>query len=202
MVRGSGILRTFFPGAIWNKRDEQKTLYLTFDDGPTPDVTEFVLNELKRYHAKSSFFCIGKNVEEHPHIYHRIIEEGHTVGNHTYDHANGWSVDNKSYFKNIDKCSTIIDSELFRPPYGKITPVQAAHIRQKMGMKVVLWDLLSKDYSDKQSPQKCFDNVASVARAGDIIVFHDSLKAWPRLKLFLPQLLNYYSLKGFSFSRL
>ncbi len=173
----------------WNIPTKGKEIYLTFDDGPHPTITPFVLDQLRAYNAKATFFCIGKNVEQHPKVYRRIIDEGHKVGNHTYDHLNGWKTTDKDYFENISKASKIIDSHLFRPPYGRITKFQAKHLSGLF--KIVMWDVLSADFDITISKEKCLANVLSNIQPGSIIVFHDSEKAFPRLEYVLPNVLQF-----------
>lgn len=178
-----------------------KVIYLTFDDGPTPQITDWILGLLNQYKAKASFFCVGKNVEEHPNIYQNIISEGHTIGNHTYDHLKGWKSKASDYVKSVEKASTLIDSKLFRPPYGQITPRQS-NLLVKMGYRVVMWNILSRDWDQDLDEQKCADNVINNTSEGDIIVFHDSIKAESNMRYALPKVLDYFSERGYSFKRI
>ena len=176
----------------------EKKIYLTFDDGPHPAATTFVLNELKKYNAKATFFCIGKNVAEQQELYKKILNDGHRVGNHTQNHLNGWKVSDEEYFKNINEAAKHIDSDLFRPPYGRVSQFQiAALIKQKM--KIIMWDVLSGDFDKKINAATCTSNVVKNAINGSIIVFHDSEKAFEKLKVSLPETLNYFSRFGYSF---
>ena len=196
-----------YPSLIWEKPTKEKILYLTFDDGPHATATPFVLDELKKYNAKATFFCIGKNVAEHPGIYRRIIEEGHRAGNHTYNHLNGWKTKDEIYFQNVFEAAKYIDSDLFRPPYGRVTKFQAAVLQQsgkvpaigKQAFKIIMWSLLSGDFDTKLSPAGCLQNIILHAKPGYIIVFHDSTKAWERMSYALPQVLEYFSNKGYRF---
>ena len=190
-------VKSIFKDLVWSINTDKKVIYLTFDDGPTPVVTNWVLNLLKQYNAKATFFCLGKNVANEPELYHRIIEEGHVVGNHTYNHFNGWKTKNKAYFSNIDKAQKVIQSPFFRPPYGKITNSQIAHL--KPNFKLIMWDILSGDFDLSISPEKCAENVLKNAKKGSIVVFHDSIKAENNLKVALPKTLEYFSKLGFSF---
>lgn len=164
-------------------------VYLTFDDGPHPDITPFVLDLLKEYDAKATFFCIGNNVLKYPFIYKRIIDEGHSVGNHTYQHLNGWKTSDKDYLEDIIHAQKYIDSKLFRPPYGRITRFQTQAI--KAIFKIIMWDILSGDFDQKISGEECLANVLTNITAGSIVVFHDSEKAFGRLSYALPKTLQF-----------
>jgi peptidoglycan/xylan/chitin deacetylase (PgdA/CDA1 family) len=192
-----------FTGSIWEMPKTKKSLYLTFDDGPHPLVTPFVLDELDKYNAKATFFCIGKNVVQHPDIFKRIQEEGHTVGNHTYNHLDGWKTPNAKYLQNILEARNYIDSPLFRPPYGRITRKQRKLIVQlNEPFKVVMWSVLSGDFDVNITPEQCCKNVLKNADSGSLIVFHDSEKAFERLKYTLPEVLKYFSEKGYQFEKI
>ncbi len=191
-----------YPSLTWRVRTKQKELYLTFDDGPHEEATPFVLDCLKAYVAKATFFCLGKNVQSYPEIFHRIIDEGHSIGNHTHNHVNGWKTSTETYIEDVCEARKHIDSKLFRPPYGRITRFQSKVLIEKMNMKVVMWDVLSGDFDLALSPEGCLKNVARNAIAGSIVVFHDSSKAWPKLKHALPGVLQKFSNDGFAFKRL
>ncbi len=191
-------IQRLYPERIWAFSREEKSIYLTFDDGPIPEVTPWVLDELKKYNAKATFFCIGENVQKHPEIFQRILSEGHSVGNHTFNHLNGWKTATSEYIENVDKAEAqmgnnskfkIQDSRLFRPPYGKITSKQAK-ILQRKGFKIVMWDIISYDYDANTSPEKCLQNVLKNIKPGSIVVFHDSLKAEKNLRYVLPKVLE------------
>lgn len=204
-IRPPFLLKTMFHSLVWQKPSSTKELYLTFDDGPHPEATPFVLDKLKQYGAKASFFCLGKNVDAFRDLFERIVDEGHTTGNHTYSHLNGWSTSDKKYFADIEKAAQQIDSNFFRPPYGRITPFQIKFLREKkrhLPSNIIMWSLLSGDFDTAISPEKCFENVLLHARSGDIIVFHDSSKAWDRMSYALPKVLEHFSGEGFSFRRL
>ena len=184
---------------------EEKVLYLSFDDGPHPVATNFVLDELKRYHGKASFFCIGKNVLAHPGTYHRILEEGHRTGNHTQHHLNGWKTSDTEYLNDIAIASQSISSNLFRPPYGRLKNSQAKKVKTAMNdntASIVMWDVLSGDFDPTITNEKCLGNVTGNAEPGSIIVFHDSEKAFSRLQYVLPRVLQYFSEKGYLFEKL
>ena len=204
-VKTPGWLKRIYDSYIWSIPINDKILYLTFDDGPHPEATPFVLKELKKHNALATFFCIGKNVVSYPGIYKQIINEGHSVGNHTYNHLNGWKTGNDDYLKDIALASHEIDSELFRPPYGRITSFQAKNLRSAMKgkePKVIMWDVLSGDFDIDCTPQQCLANVLLATVSGSIIIFHDSEKAFPKLAYTLPRILNYFSEKGYLFKSL
>lgn len=198
-------LKRIFPKRIWHINTVEKNIYLTFDDGPHPIATPFVLDILKEHHAKATFFCIGKNVIEFPEIYKRIIDEGHSVGNHTQHHLNGWKTDTETYLADIAEAGKYIDSNLFRPPYGRMRSNQAKQIPKFLGnkqSKIVMWDVLSGDFDKSISKENCLKNVINKAKAGSIIVFHDSEKAFSNLQYALPQVLREFSSQKFVFKPL
>ena len=192
-----------FSGSIWEMPVTQKIIYLTFDDGPHPIVTPFVLDELDKYNAKATFFCIGNNVLEHPGIYKRILYQGHAVGNHTHNHLDGWKTENAKYLQNILEARKNIDSHLFRPPYGRITRNQRKLLmHQDEPFKVIMWNVLSGDFDVNITPEKCLENVLQNTKSGSVIVFHDSEKAYERLKFALPAVLKHFSDKGYQFEKI
>lgn len=205
------IIKWIYPNRIWDGVAGEKNLYLTFDDGPIPHVTPWVLEQLKTSNAKATFFCIGENVQKNPKIYQSIIAEGHTVGNHTFNHLDGWRTPVEEYLKNTEKAQRVLEQNLpkgtglkntlFRPPYGKIRNVQAKRL-QKKGYRTVMWSLVSMDYDQRISPEKCFQNVVKNARSGSIIVFHDSFKAEKNLRQVLPRVLEHYGALGYNFKSL
>ena len=184
----------------WKVKTNDKKLYFTFDDGPHPEITAWVLDELVKYQAKASFFCVGDNVVKYPGTYKRIIAEGHAVGNHTFHHVNGWKHNNNSYFENIDECAKYIDSTLFRPPYGKLRLSQLIHI--KKSYQIIMWDKLSRDFDPKLDINESLYAMKKNISRGHIFVFHDSEKAEKNLKILLPQLLMHFSELGYTFDRL
>ncbi|MFI5220639.1 MAG: polysaccharide deacetylase family protein [Bacteroidia bacterium] len=198
------LLRKFYRNLIWNFPTEEKVLHLTFDDGPVAEVTPFVLDELKKYNAKATFFCIGENVKAHPAIFERIKAEGHAVGNHTWSHLNGWKTKDATYFEDIEKANQIIRSNFFRPPYGKIKKSQITFLTTPnrildTGYSLIMWDVLSFDFDANTTPGKCFQNVIRNAKPGSIIVFHDSVKAQKNVSVALPETLKYFLNRGFGF---
>lgn len=199
-VKTPGWLKKIYRSYEWSREGEGKTVYLTFDDGPHPEVTPFVLKQLRTHDALATFFCIGKNVEAYPEIYKQIQDEGHTIGNHTYSHLNAWKTGANKYLADVARASDLIDSNLFRPPYGRITPFISNNLAPAMkGQKprVIMWDVLSADFDTKITPQRCLENVIWNIRPGSIITFHDSAKAFPRLEYSLPRTLVYLREQGF-----
>ncbi len=195
-----GIISKIFKDRTWKIDTNEKILYLTFDDGPHPEATSFVLEQLKNFNAKATFFCVGKNVKENFSVYQRIIAEGHKVGNHTYSHLNGWKTDDKIYLEDIAKAAKIIDSDLFRPPYGRITKFQQKAISgNKLHLKTIMWDVLSGDFDPAVSGENCYLNVVNNAKPGSIVVFHDSAKSFTTLQYALPGILKFYAEKGYQF---
>lgn len=196
------ILNKLLPALTWQgPAQAAPTLYLTFDDGPIPEVTEWVLDRLHDYQAKASFFCIGTNVDKHPEIFRRIQREGHAVGNHSQHHLKGWSTSKQAYLQDIAKADALIRSPLFRPPYGKVKPSQWRALR-KAGYEIIMWNALSRDFRLDLSGEDCWRQVQKQARDRSIVVFHDSKKAAPRMKAALEKTLDYYSAQGFVFRAL
>lgn len=196
-VKTPVIVRKIYPELIWHLPTQEKKIYLTFDDGPIPGVTSWVLEQLNKYNAKATFFCVGDNVSKHKDIYDLILTNGHSTGNHTHNHLNGWFTLNKTYLKNIDECSNHVNSKLFRPPYGKITRKQIKAVAQNF--KIIMWDVLSYDFDAGVKPEKVLDNVIRNAGNGSIVVMHDSIKAEKNLNYALPRLLEHFSGKDFLF---
>lgn len=195
-------LKKIYSSYTWGIPTKEKNLYLTFDDGPHPEITPFVLNELRKYNALATFFCIGKNVLAYPDVYKQIFDGGHSVGNHTQNHLNGWKTANDVYMNDVAEAANYIDSNLFRPPYGKISLFQARNLSKAMKgrkAKIIMWDVLSADFDTSVTPEQSLQFVIVRAKEGSIIVFHDSEKAFPRLKYVLPKVLYYFSEKGFKF---
>ncbi|MBI2280917.1 MAG: polysaccharide deacetylase family protein [Bacteroidetes bacterium] len=197
VVKTPKILKKTYPKCIWDIPSVEKNIYLTFDDGPTPKVTDWVLDELTKYKAKATFFCIGKNAVENPELFARITDEKHTIGNHTFSHSNGWKTKEYTYLKDVIKCQQVVKTKLFRPPYGKLTRVQTNSIHKKF--KIVMWDVLSADFDTTITPEKCLQNVLKNTSKGSIVVFHDSKKAEKNLKFVLPKMLKHFSELGFEF---
>jgi len=197
----------FYPKLVWRISTNQKEIFLTLDDGPVPGPTEFALDILKKYNAKATFFCIGDNVQKHPDIFKRILQEGHAIGNHTFNHLNGWQTSNPNYVDNVHLCDKVLDENqlsnsqqrtvLFRPPYGRITRAQ---IKLLSMYKIIMWDVLSFDYTDSISPETCLEKSIKVTRPGSIVVFHDSLKAEKNMRYALPRYMEHFVNEGYSFN--
>ena len=202
-------IKKIFNNLVWDVPNSQNKIYLTFDDGPIPRVTEWVLDLLNSENIKATFFCIGDNIKKYPDIYKRILAEGHQTGNHTFNHVNGWKNNTENYISNFKLCETEIEnfqnsgrenhsSKLFRPPYGKIKGSQSKAIR-KLGYKIIMWDVLSYDFDATVSVEKCLENAIHYTTQGSIIVFHDSLKAEKNLKFALPKAIQILKQNGFIF---
>lgn len=192
LLRIPHILRKLVPDSLWEMPNDEHNpkVYLTFDDGPHPEATPFVLEQLEKYDAKATFFCIGKNVIEFPSIYEQVLEKGHAVGNHTHNHLKGSSTKVKDYVEDVQQAATFISSSLFRPPYGRIKSMQVKALK-KLNYKIVMWSLLSGDFDQSITAQRCLENVVLNIKPGDIVVFHDSQKAWQNLSYTLPRVLEH-----------
>ncbi|MBB5636063.1 peptidoglycan/xylan/chitin deacetylase (PgdA/CDA1 family) [Pedobacter cryoconitis] len=203
LVKSPLLLKWYYSSLVWNKSRHDKVVYLTFDDGPIPVVTEFVLNTLKSFNCKATFFCIGDNINKHAEIFEQVKNEGHAIGNHTFNHLKGWKTENKTYVQNFLDCQKLTKTDLFRPPYGRIKKSQIKEIRKiNPQLNLIMWDVLSGDFDLNLSPEKCYENVIKNTRNGSIIVFHDSLKAFDRLKFALPAALKYLTAQGYKFHTL
>ncbi len=200
LARTPALVKPLMKELLWNMPASDATVYLTFDDGPVPEVTPWVLDTLGEYGAKATFFCIGKNVEQYPGSLDRIRREGHSVGNHTYDHPNGWNTGRFSYLRNALHCQRLTGSRLFRPPYGRITRQQVRALRKRF--TIVMWDVLSADFDTRLDGATCVRNVVEHSVPGSIVVFHDSLKAAERLRHTLPLVLEHFAQKGYRMAAL
>jgi peptidoglycan/xylan/chitin deacetylase (PgdA/CDA1 family) len=190
-------MKWLYPGVEWNYPEQEKTIYITFDDGPVPEVTPKVLEILREYGVKATFFCIGDNVRKYPELYHQLLAEGHRVGNHSYSHYNAWKVSAEAYLQDVEDGARLIESNLFRPPYGKLTWQVLIPLRKKY--RIVMWDVISCDFDETVSAEQVYRNVTENARPGSVIVFHDSIKAAPRMIEALPEILNFYSERAYQF---
>ena len=190
-------MKWLYPGVVWNFSRREKVLYLTFDDGPIPDVTPKVLDILARYNAPATFFSIGDNVRKHPDIFRQIQTAGHRIGNHSFHHYNSWKVTATDYIHDVEFATSVIDSDLFRPPYGKLTPRTLWYLRKKF--RIVMWDVISCDFDTKVSAEQVYQNVIENVGPGSVVVFHDSLKAAPSMLVALPKVLDYFKKEGYVF---
>lgn len=197
LVKTPKLIQSLMPGYIWRIPTKEKVLHLTFDDGPIPEITPWVLDVLAQYQAKATFFCVGENVKKHPEIFKEIVQQGHAVGNHTYNHLNGWETENIHYFHNIRHCAQLVKSDLFRPPYGRISPSQGSFLERHY--KIVMWDILSGDFDPNLSKEKCLENVLTHTREGSIVVLHDSVKAQEKMQYVLPRILDHFTKEGYIF---
>ncbi|MFD2583601.1 polysaccharide deacetylase family protein [Pedobacter vanadiisoli] len=220
LIKSPLLLKWYYPSLLWNKSRTEKVIYLTFDDGPIPNVTDFVLKTLKVFNAKATFFCIGDNIVKHPEVFERVKADGHAIGNHTFNHLKGWKTDDETYLENTLKCQELTQTNLFRPPYGRIKKSQIRSLglgvwnpelkassnsqprTPNSPLQIIMWDVLSGDFDINLSPEKCYQNVIKHTENGSIIVFHDSLKAFDRLAHALPKVLAHFTEKGFTFASL
>ena len=194
------IMKQLFPFIHWDVPTVRKELFLTFDDGPMPGLTPWVLDTLRQFNAKATFFCLGKNAEQNPELIARIRTEGHSIGNHTFAHSNGWKSNTRDYLDDVERGASILETKLFRPPHGRLKPSQVIRLRKKYN--IVMWNSQSNDYDTRVSPDECFDRVLRSARFGSIMLFHDNIKAERNIRFVLPKVLEHYSLKGFRFENL
>lgn len=199
-----------FPNYLWDVASGQKDIYLTFDDGPTPEITTWTLDVLKRYNAKATFFCIGSNIQKQADIFLQTINDGHAIGNHTQHHIKGWRTTTEDYLLEVEQAQSEIEKlksspadvvKLFRPPYGQIKPEQGKKL-MALGYKIVMWDVLSFDWEQEVSEEECFKNVMSKSKQGSIIVFHDSIKASKNMMYTLPKVLEHFTNEGYTFKAL
>ncbi len=208
-------IKRFFKSFVWHISTKEKIIYLTFDDGPIPGVTEFVIDELAKYNAKASFFCVGDNISKNPEVFIKLVRAGHAIGNHTFNHVKGWQMKNEAYFENISRFEKEIENfnlkfnlasfqhdnlKLFRPPYGRIKPSQAKVLRQDY--KIIMWDVLTCDYDKLLLPECCLANAIKYTKPGSVVLFHDSLKAERNMKFTLPKYLEHYANLGYQFESL
>jgi peptidoglycan/xylan/chitin deacetylase (PgdA/CDA1 family) len=201
------LLKKISKDLIWNVSTNNKEIYITFDDGPIPNLTEYALNVLDEYEAKATFFCVGDNIKKHPHICEKVIKKGHAIGNHTYNHLKGWSTKNSLYLKNIDLCQEYISefqeagtTPLFRPPYGQISRNQIKILRKDY--RIIMWDILAYDFAGSHTPSQSLDRILKLTKPGSIVVFHDNYKAEKKLKYMLPRFLKHFKENGFTFKEL
>ncbi len=208
LVKTPRLVQRFFHNYSWRIKTAKKEIYLTFDDGPVPDFTPWVLETLARFEAKATFFCVGENIKKYPHIYQEIKNGSHSVGNHTFNHLQGWKTPTNKYIKNILKAESYLHDEtvqkrnkLFRPPHGRIRPVQARILR-KQGFKIIMWDVLSGDFDQSLSKEQCLEHTLKHIKNGSIVVFHDSHKSFKNLDFVLPKVLEHFTKEGYEFKSL
>ncbi|MFT7002018.1 MAG: peptidoglycan/xylan/chitin deacetylase (PgdA/CDA1 family), partial [Spirosomataceae bacterium] len=204
MFKTPFILPLIYPSLTWKVNTNEKVIYLTFDDGPIPEVTEFVLKQLAVYNAKATFFCIGENVRRYPNIFEKVMNSEHSIGNHTFNHLNGWKTDNEVYLQNAALCQSELEkhgvsTNLFRPPYGRI---KFSQISEMTDHKLIMWDVLTKDYNQTVAKEKVLNKTLKYTEAGSIIVMHDSLKAFSSMRYALPIVLEEFSNRGYRFDKL
>lgn len=199
--KSPNFLQVLYPKMIWKMPSGEKKIYLTFDDGPIPDITPFVMDELNKFNAKATFFCIGDNIRKHPEVFESLKKEGHTVANHTFNHLNGRKYNLNTYLENTEKCQEYLSdssSNYFRPPYGRMKRSQINAIAEKY--KIIMWDVLSGDFQKDLDPDKCLRKCIKYTQDGSIVLFHDSIKAAPVMKKVLPSFLKHFSNLGFEFA--
>lgn len=208
LVKTPKLVQKFFYHYSWRIKTNEKEVYLTFDDGPVPEFTPWVLDTLEKYDARATFFCVGENIKKHPLIYQEIKERNHSVGNHTFNHLQGWKTSTNKYVKNILKADSYLEDatnktgkKLFRPPHGRIRPNQARILRKK-GFKIIMWDVLSGDFDQGLSKEKCLEHTIKHIHNGSIVVFHDSVKSFKNLDYVLPKVLEHFSERGYKFKAL
>lgn len=203
LVKTPWWLKKLYPQLIWNTKPGARCIYLTFDDGPIPIVTPFVLNILKKYNARATFFCIGDNVSKHPDVFAEVKKAGHAIGNHTYNHLRGWATDSQTYLENYLKADAVLDTPLFRPPYGRIKRKQIKMLKQaRPDIQIIMWDVLSGDFDMALNRNESLNYVLKNAADGSIVLFHDSLKAFHKLEYVLPLVLEHFTKQGYTFAAL
>ena len=206
-IKTPWFLKKIFRNYTWDKSEGAKKVYLTFDDGPIPEITEWIIDLLKSHEVKATFFCVGDNIQKYPDVFDRLLSDGHCVGNHTFNHDKGWETDNGVYAESINRTQVLIDqiksskgldsrNKIFRPPYGKLVPAQSDEIRSN-GYEIVMWDILSADFDLDVSSKKCLRNVISNTSDGSIVVFHDNVKSFKTIQYVLPRYLKFLKKRGY-----
>jgi len=193
-------LRWYYPEVTWNRTRKEKKIFLTFDDGPIPEITPWILDLLDKYNLKATFFCVGENILKHPEIFNRLKSSGHRIGNHTFNHLKGWETEDEHYLDNVEKCFELTQTTLFRPPYARARKTQIKQLKNKY--ELIYWDVLSGDFDLNLAPEKCLKNVIKYTKNGSIIVFHDNIKAIPRVQYALPRFIEYALNQGYEFATL
>ncbi|HOY12083.1 MAG TPA: polysaccharide deacetylase family protein [Saprospiraceae bacterium] len=199
-VKTPALFKWFYKQIVWDIPSDEKVIYLTFDDGPIPDITQWVLEILKEYNAEATFFCVGENVKKYPEIFSEIKQNGHAVGNHTFHHISGWKTAKNAYIENVDRAAELIESNLFRPPYGKMTPAQMRELGKKY--RLIYWDVLSGDFDKSVDYKTCLKKLKKHTKSGSIVVFHDSIKSEKVLRMVLPEIMDYWQTNGFIFKKI
>lgn len=194
------IFHHLFPQLLWKVKVTSKIIYLTFDDGPHPEITPKVLNILADYDAKATFFCVGNNVQKYPDIFQQVVDAGHVAANHTFHHLKGWQTPNDVYFRDVEACQALVNATFFRPPYGKMKVSQIKQLKKQY--QLVMWSVITYDYDQRLSAAKCLQRATQKTGPGDIVVFHDSKKAEKNLLVVLPRFLEYFSKRGYGFETL
>lgn len=200
LIKTPGFVKEFFPQLIWDSPSGDRTIYLTFDDGPHPEITPKVLKILDQYSATGTFFCVGENIDKYPDTFKLLHQHKQGIGSHTYNHLNGWATDNQDYFKNIKRAAVLTGSTLFRPPYGRIKPSQVSYLQRHF--QIIMWSVLSGDFDTTLTGAQCYENVRKHATDGSIVVFHDSSKASDRMLYALPRVLEHFAERDFRFAPL
>ena len=200
LIQPSNFIKWIYNDAIWRVKTEEKKIYLTFDDGPIPKITPWVINTLKSFNIKATFFCVGENILKNPDIYNDILVHKHSIGNHCYNHLNGWETNNSTYFNNIEACNKLINSNLYRPPYGRMKQSQYTHLKDKYN--IIMWDVLTGDYRKDITPEACLKRTIENTREGSIVVFHENEKAKQNMYYSLPRYIEHYLKKGWIFDAL
>lgn len=186
-----------YPALTWHKDRSEKCLFLTFDDGPVPDVTEEIIIILKKYGIRATFFCVGENIQRYPAIFDQLKAEGHRIGNHSHNHLNGWATSDEAYLKNVEQCQALTQTNLFRPPYSQIRRSQIRALKDRYD--IIMWDVVSRDFDARVSPEQCLKRTLKHAKNGSIIVFHDHVKAWKNVSYALPRALEQWLSEGYRF---
>lgn len=203
LVKTPWWLKKLYPQLVWDTKPGDRSIFLTFDDGPIPIVTPFVLNILKKYDARATFFCIGDNVRKHPDVYTDVKKAGHAIGNHTYNHLKGWTTDSQTYLENFKKADKVLNTPLFRPPYGRIKREQIKLLKQaRPDVQIIMWDVLCGDFDMSLKKEEALKNVLKNVKPGSIVLFHDSVKAFLKLEYVLPRAMEYWSKEGYTFDAL
>lgn len=196
LVKTPIFIQKIFESCTW-RIESDHNIYLTFDDGPDPAITPFVLETLRSFNAKATFFCIGENAKVYPKLVEQIRDEGHAIGNHSYSHISGWSTNTKNYLNDVEKCNELIKSKLYRPPFGRLKPTQLKALKQDY--EIIMWDVMAGDFESQLSPDKCLNNITQNATAGSIILLHDNLKSVDKIKFVLPKVLMHFESEGLKF---